>query len=310
MKCFHPIFIDNPEWLLYEQKHLAPPFGCDRKISVPCGTCEACIYNSAQEWRVRLEEELSCSSSAYFVTLTYNADSLPIGVHTNSFGDEFIAPYVSKRDIQLFLKRLRFSLSDKFDFQGLRYYLVSEYGPATLRPHYHGILFNIPKLNPNCDKNLAKVTELINESWANGFIKVDKVVPERIGYVTKYLSCINDLPDGWTRPFRLMSRHPGIGSSYMDKLARIDWHRENLNCYVPNGKYRRRMPRFYKDKIFDDAMKHDIKEQAIIREKEEKFDLIRKAQEVGMHPVEYYHKLMDKYKRNFNNKYVKKRKDI
>lgn len=310
MECFHPIFIDNPEWLLYEERGICPPVGCNRKISVPCGYCEACVYNNAQEWRVRLEEELSSSSSAYFITLTYSNDALPIGVCTNSFGDKYYAPQVSKRDVQLFIKRLRFALEDKFKCQGLRYYIVSEYGPRTLRPHYHGILFNVPQFNPNSDKNLAKITKQVEESWSNGFVKVDRVVPERIGYVTKYLSCISNLPDGFVRPFRLMSRRPGIGSSYMDRTSRIDWHRENLNCYVPNGQYRRRMPRFYKDKIFDDAMKFDIKEIAKDYAKEKKYDLLQKAQEAGMHPVDYYHLLKDKYIRKFNDKYVKKRKDI
>ena len=45
---------------------------------------------------------------------------------------------VRKRDIQLWLKRARKQLNKKFT-----YYITSEYGPSTLRPHYHGILFGL-----------------------------------------------------------------------------------------------------------------------------------------------------------------------
>lgn len=44
--------------------------------------------------------------------------------------------YPSKRDIQLFLKRLRKNLS-KYTDEKIRYYAVSEYGPKTFRAHYH-----------------------------------------------------------------------------------------------------------------------------------------------------------------------------
>ena len=45
---------------------------------------------------------------------------------------------VRKRDIQLWLKRSRKQLNKKFT-----YYITSEYGPGTLRPHYHGLLFGL-----------------------------------------------------------------------------------------------------------------------------------------------------------------------
>ena len=45
---------------------------------------------------------------------------------------------VRQKDVQLWLKRARKQLNKKFT-----YYITSEYGPTTLRPHYHGILFGV-----------------------------------------------------------------------------------------------------------------------------------------------------------------------
>lgn len=48
--------------------------------------------------------------------------------------------YVSKREIQLFLKRLRKQLK-RYTDEKIRYYAVGEYGPTTFRGHYHLELF-------------------------------------------------------------------------------------------------------------------------------------------------------------------------
>lgn len=47
---------------------------------------------------------------------------------------------LSKRDVQLFLKRLR-KYVYKNTRERLRYFIVGEYGPKTYRPHYHLLLF-------------------------------------------------------------------------------------------------------------------------------------------------------------------------
>lgn len=69
---------------------------------------------------------------------------------------------VSKKDIQNFLKRLRKKIDNLNIPQNekkIRYYIASEYGPTTLRPHYHGILFiDSPEV-------LAKIKDFIVDSW-------------------------------------------------------------------------------------------------------------------------------------------------
>ena len=55
---------------------------------------------------------------------------------------------VRKKDIQDWLKRGRKNLKDK----KISYFITSEYGPRTLRPHYHGILFGVDAIESNCMK--------------------------------------------------------------------------------------------------------------------------------------------------------------
>jgi hypothetical protein len=64
--------------------------------------------------------------SSCFLTLTYADEFLP------EKGN------LCKKDLQKFLKRLRYHLGKKF-----RYFAIGEYGSKTYRPHYHIILFGV-----------------------------------------------------------------------------------------------------------------------------------------------------------------------
>jgi len=93
-----------------------------------CGHCPYCRLVRRQEWQTRLTHEFNTQSCrALFVTLTYKDEFLP---ENRS---------LSKRDLQLFFKRLRKALGDR----KIKYYAAGEYCPSTLRPHYHAIIFGV-----------------------------------------------------------------------------------------------------------------------------------------------------------------------
>lgn len=303
MKCFHPISIPNPHY----EKDSITDSSIYKKIFVPCGHCPACIVSNANEWRVRLQEELSNSSSAFFFTLTYDDESLPIKDCSRITGYPVIAPCVDKRDVQLFIKRLR----KKFKTSKIRYFIVSEYGPTTFRPHYHGIIFNLPYNGYDLQMLSAKVNKELRPIWNNGNILVDSVTFGRISYVTKYMLCVTDLPPYLPKPFRLMSRNPGIGSSYFNKSERMFWHRSTLSNYYPHDNLKLRLPRYYKDKIFDDAMKLEISE--INKQKIYEQTCIEKgrAYDFGYDTwCDYRESAIVAFERRFNKKLKKSRKDI
>lgn len=211
-----------------------------RYEKVPCGKCYACKSKDRTGWSLRLEEELrNCDLVALFITLTY-ATPPPSGVNT--------------RDVQLWLKRLRKALPGR----NIKYFLTSEYGSTTNRPHYHCILFGL----------LPTDHELILHTWNHGFVHVGTATPQSIGYVVKYLDKDMHVPEGCNEPFRLMSK--GLGRSYVERM--LSWHQDDVEerVYVPGkGGTGRSMPRYYKNKIYNEIQRKHLSAQAEARFMEE-----------------------------------------
>lgn len=217
MRCISPLLID--------------PQGT--RAVVPCGKCGACLHTRRCDWSFRLAIEHRQSVSSYFVTLTYDDLHLP--------WDEVS---VSKRDLQLFVKRLR-----KANSVAIRYYAVAEYGTLFQRPHYHLLLFN---LDPNAD--LLKI-------WPYGRVDVGTVTPASIHYVTKYHVNKGDELGGRAPPFVVMSRRPGIGASYKDSHRR--YHRSGMRYTAKLEGRDVRLPRYYKDAFFTVVEKPMLAAKAI-----------------------------------------------
>lgn len=125
--CLRPVVIKTKD-----------SFGIDVNQAVPCGKCIECLKDRQNSWKIRLTEEARDHKYVYFFTLTYNDDNVPF-----SFDDEGNKVlHFRKSDLQLWLKRHKIKYERLFkrdiDF---KYFICSEYGPNTGRPHYHGILF-------------------------------------------------------------------------------------------------------------------------------------------------------------------------
>lgn len=229
MRCISPINIKDPSKL-----------GQGKRIDVPCGKCIACNARKRADWSFRLHQEHKICTSAWFYTLTYDEDQVP----KNENG----IAQLSKRDIQLFMKKLRNEVA-KITSEKVRYYIVGEYGPTTNRPHYHGLIFNVPK-----DLMLNS-----HDIWTKGNIEVGNVTPKSIHYVTKYINKRNVYPKDTEKPFSLMSRNPGIGSNY---LINEGMHKKAKLFGVQYNGYQQPIPRYYKDKIFSDGEKKAYNEQS------------------------------------------------
>ena len=91
MQCTNPSIIRNPK---YDFGRTDQPQG----LLVPCGKCMACRIAKTREWTVRMMNESNCHDKNVYVTLTYSDDYLPEDLS------------LSKREAQLFLKRLRKSI--------------------------------------------------------------------------------------------------------------------------------------------------------------------------------------------------------
>lgn len=136
-----------------------------------------------------------------------------------------------KPDIQKFIKRLRIKIIRTYGnvfSSKIRYFISSEYGPATFRPHYHGIVF--------CDdERIANdMPRLIRESWslcASERCDVQLVSSSAPQYVAKYVNGFACLPKVLTTkltcPFHLASKNPALGAFKIDE-------KEIFDCFVNN----------------------------------------------------------------------------
>lgn len=181
---------------------------------VPCGKCAGCRMDYSRVWADRMLVELHDNNqAAVFLTLTYNSDHLP----RSSKG----VPTLSKRDCQLFWKRLR----KAYPKNKIRYYLAGEYGPKTDRPHYHAIVYGL-RLSDFPDLAFLRLNGLgqayytspcIESIWGNGYIVLSDVSWHTCAYVSRYVLKKRGKIDkyviatGAEPEFNISSRKPGIG---------------------------------------------------------------------------------------------------
>lgn len=236
MECLHPRTIRDP----LED----PTFpGFHGTMLVPCGKCLACRINRRREWTQRLIHESAFASSSCFVTLTYDQEHVPVN-------DDGLM-VVNKHDCQLFHRYIR----RKYPKSRFRYFLNSEYGPDTQRPHYHAIYYNLPEEvifsgTPCFQKGKLKYYYggELQKLWSKGEVTVSPMTRERAGYCAKYFIDKLDNPEFREPNFSIMSRKPGIGCDYADKISDKVRFYGMKGCLTDKGNYIK-LPRYYRDKI-------------------------------------------------------------
>lgn len=236
----------------------------DETLYVPCRKCFRCRDTYSSTWARRIENECKQHRYSLFVTLTYDNDHLPLfqplvmedgtsdvwysnricdsgkflpsslcrSLPPQKMEDTVCFAYPCKKDIQDWFKRLRSAIDYQLnknkqnDFR-IRYFICSEFGPRTFRPHYHAILwYDSPELQQH-------ISRLIRETWQNGNTVISLVNNSASQYVAKYVNGDTRLPSflrtEFTSTFHLASKHPYIGYCPSDEEAL----REN----VLNGTY-------------------------------------------------------------------------
>ena len=229
---------------------------------LPCGNCRDCRVRRTREWAIRCSHEASLHRRNCTVTPTYEIDPVTL----------------SRRDIQIFFKRLRRRVGD------VRYFGCGEYGEKFNRPHWHVCLFGIDfEFDRYPWKKTSAGTVLyrsptLEECWRWGHILIDpKVTSESARYTAGYVQKkINgDMAEGHyvrehngmelevTPEFGIMSRNPAIGRRWIEKFWKDVYP---ADCVIWNGR-ECGVPRYY-DKWLEDNQPEVWKE---VREKREKF---------------------------------------
>jgi len=200
------------------------------------------------DWSFRLQREQKSSTSSNFITLTYADEYIPINPAVNR-------PTLDKSDLQKFFKRLR-KINERYrakKAKRIRYYAIGEYGTETQRPHYHVILFNAQR----------KTLERLDRTWPIGQIHKGRVTPASIGYVAGYTINRFNTYGKLAKPFATMSRRPGIGHDYLkhNALYHAGGEPADHKWYIVDDGVRRRLPRYYADKLFSGSDKRYHKDE-------------------------------------------------
>lgn len=135
----------------------------------------------------------------------------------------------NKRDFDLFMKRFRMYMKRSgMDCTNLlRYVVVSEYGCAGERPHYHAIVYGFPK-----SYSKLMIRQCIQLAWNKGFVKLDDPKISAIRYVTKYMYSKAVVPKHCPNNFRFFSA--GVGSSFDPGKLTLD--DTGTMVFLPVGK--------------------------------------------------------------------------
>jgi len=205
--------------------------------------------------------EMESWEKSSFITLTYNDANLKTAS-------------LVKEDLQLFLKRLRKSLSA--EKRPIKYYACGEYGDLNERPHYHVIAFGI---GPD-DK------ELIETKWGKGFIQMRGVGYESAAYVAGYVMkkysgpLAKQVYGDRQIPFQVCSK--GLGK---------DWIQRNESyalddCSITMRGAKMSLPRYY-TKILGEKITDGLKEKKAFERIEKHRAFVKKRKLSPYNEVNY-----------------------
>lgn len=203
-----------------------------RFVSFACGSCLPCRITKRRTWTHRIMLEAMLHEKSSFVTLTYDDEHLPPGAS--------LVP----RDMQLYLKRLRFN-----SLEPLRFFGVGEYGEKRDRPHYHLAIFGrdasseqfhraLPSTHP---QRFTRGVTIMDDSWDYGNVHVGTLTFASAayiaGYTTKKLGAEDVAKlDGRHPEFARMSLRPGIGAVATASIGAVcrQYEANGLGLDVPH----------------------------------------------------------------------------
>lgn len=210
------------------------------------------------------EAQLAGAGRSHFATLTFDDDNLRA-----LEAEDASRPRHSlwKRDLQLFMKRLRNRVGD-----GVKSFGSGEYGEEGLRPHYHVCLmhFELQDLVPwkrTGSGNVVYRSPLLEQAWPYGFAHVGTLTQESAEYTARYaLKKVSaelaaeryrrvdpDSGEVWRvqAEFALMSK--GIGAGWFDRFA--------CDCasgfLIASSGHKVPVPRYYRERL-SDAVQADL----------------------------------------------------
>jgi hypothetical protein len=215
---------------------------------------------------MRCVHEAQMHQANAFLTLTYSPTHLPNDLS------------IQKREVQLFIKRLRKKVGE------LRYFACGEYGEQNNRPHYHVLIFGYDFPDKQVWSKTKKGDLLfrskeLEQIWTKGHSYIGNVTFESAAYVARYIvkkQKGKDAPETYEildketgeihkqqKEFVLMSRKPGIGKTWYEKYKK-DTDKDYVT--LMRGK-KMKLPKYYDSMI---EMENEIEFQERKKERKRK----------------------------------------
>lgn len=265
--CLYPRLIENPKYRPNKKNGGKPPKAADlrlKMVPIACGNCIECRKQNANNWRIRLTEELKSQNEegkkGYMVTLTFDNKHLNKYIKlateentdkdtepTNKYEQNEIKEYktinkAAKIAIRRFLERWR----QKYK-RSLRHFFITELGEENDRLHLHGIIFTEEE----------KANEL-QRIWKNGIIHRGNFCNlQTINYIIKYITKYDNKHKGY-KPSVLCS--PAIGRNYIKTGKTYNkFKKENTKEYYRTEKgYKLNLPIYYRNAIYSEKEKEQL----------------------------------------------------
>lgn len=248
--CLYPRFIKNRKYIPNKKNNGNPPISKDwRVLYVPigCGQCIECRKQKAQQWKVRLNEEIKTNKKpCYFITLSFSPEAL------KKIGEKLKTPLqkitnlqcnaVAGKGIRLFLERYR-----KKYKKSMKHWLITELGEKnTERIHIHGLIWT---------ENINEIENL----WNYGNIYIGNYVNNKtINYIIKYVTKIDEIHKGYLPQIFCSA---GIGKTYLEtwnaKQNKYKPLQTKEYYLLPNGN-KVNLPIYYRNKIYTEEEREKL----------------------------------------------------
>lgn len=240
--CLYPKMVLNPKYQPNKKNNGLPPrlWGKPVKyVPIGCGVCIECRKQKANEWKVRLGEEIKQRTNGVFVTLTFNEKSLIEIASELGIGEgNAIATFAVRRFLERWRKKYK---------KSVKHWLITEMGhQGTERIHLHGIIFTDNK-------------EDIEKIWKYGFVYLGKYVNQKtINYIIKYVTK-EDKEHPHFKAQILSSA--GIGAAYQ-KTNRFQEHtykgKETKDYYQLKNGTKVQNPIYYRNKLYTEEEREQM----------------------------------------------------
>lgn len=290
-----PSFLRHIKWSIHNNHDLILRYGAitpDGELIpifylVPCRHCPYCLSQRSREIQTRaMCENITSHTPPISVLLTYNDANLP-------------CDGVSKKDIDLFLKRLRIALHRDGYTSPLRFLLVSEYGTKRGRAHYHCVFWNFPQFHTNKYLNYRAVKKYIEDYWQHGFASVRYThdgqgsdTANATNYFVKYVYKGSHVPSGKNKCFVKCSRRPGLGAMWL--ALNEEFYLKNTSTREliikdkwSNIEFKSSLPKYFIDKLFPSISK------LVPKEIRDCYKMLQRLQDVVSNKE--YNELAEKY---------------